>query len=187
MEKVNFGTALNGNTARLRFRIASDGNAAEFGWFIDQVTISNIASPVFSKVVAGKIAICDNVLPIVSVTGTSSITESATSSLTAVASDRNGDALSYNWQQTSGPAATLTDADQSVMSFTPPSINSNTSLTFTVTVNDGTDSVSISQTVNVINEAIPTVPVSRKSSGGGAMGWLGLLLLPLAFLRRRQK
>jgi hypothetical protein len=73
------------------------------------------------------------------------------------------------------------------MSFTPPSINSNTSLTFTVTVNDGTDSVSVSQTVNVINEAIPTVPVLRNSNGGGAMGWLGLLLLPLAFLRRRQK
>jgi hypothetical protein len=187
MEKVNFGTALNGNTARLRFRIASDSTVAEFGWVIDQVTISNIASPVFSKVLSGNIAICDNVLPIVSVTGTSSITESATSSLTAVASDRNGDALSYNWQQTSGPAATLTDADQSVMSFTPPSINSNTSLTFTVTVNDGTDSVSVSQTVNVINEAIPTVPVLRNSNGGGAMGWLGLLLLPLAFLRRRQK
>ena len=187
MEKVNFGTALNGNTARLRFRIGTDGAVADFGWFIDQVTISNIASPVFSKAVAGNLAICDNVLPIVNVTGTSSISESTTSSLTAVATDRNGDALSYSWAQTSGPAATLTDADQSVLSFTPPSINSNTSLTFTVTVNDGTDSVSVSQTVNVTNEALPTVPVVRPSSGGGAMGWLGLLLVPLAFFRRRQK
>jgi len=123
----------------------------------------------------------ENILPTVSVTGTSSVTESATGSLTAVAIDEDGGSLSYSWEQTSGPAATLSDADQSVMSFTPLSINSDTNLTFTVTVNDGTDAVSVSQTVRVINESI-----ARKSSGG-AMGLLGLFLIPLVFLRRRQK
>jgi hypothetical protein len=67
------------------------------------------------------------------------------------------------------------------MSFTPPSISANTELTFSVTVHDGTASVSTSQTVSIANEAVP-----RKSSGG-SMGWLALLLVPLACLRRRQK
>jgi hypothetical protein len=49
-----------------------------------------------------------------------------------------------------------------------------------VTVNDGTGSVSVSQTVRVINESI------LDKSSGGAMGLLGLFLIPLAFLRRRK-
>jgi hypothetical protein len=71
------------------------------------------------------------------------------------------------------------------MSFTPPSISANTELTFSVTVHDGTASVSTSQTVSITNEALPTVTVDRKSSRG-SMGWLALLLVPLAYLRRRQ-
>jgi hypothetical protein len=181
MERINFGIALNGNVAKLRFRISSDSNTADFGWFIDQVTISNLASPVFSQVIAGDLGSCDNVLPRVAISGPSTLTESATGSLSAIATDRNADTLSYSWQQTSGPGATLTNVDQMNMSFTPPSISANTELTFSVTVHDGTASVSTSQTVSIANEAVP-----RKSSGG-SMGWLALLLVPLACLRRRQK
>ena len=187
MEKINFGTALNGNTARLRFRIASDGSVAEFGWVIDQVTISNIASPVFSKVVPGNIAICDNVLPIVSVTGDTSISESASGSLVASATDRNGDALSYSWTQTSGPAAVLVGEDTATLSFTPPAINANTSLEFLVTVNDGTESVAVMSAVSVTNEAVKTVTVNKPISNGGGMGWISLLLFPIALFRVKRR
>lgn len=184
MEKVNFGTALNGNTARLRFRISTDGSVADFGWVIDQVAISNIVSPVFSKVIAGNLANCDNTLPLVTISGDTSLTESATGSLTARATDRNDDLLSYVWTQTDGPAATLKGADQNRMSFTPTAITVDSDLSFTVTVSDGTESVSVSQTVRVANETQSTVP---RNSSGGTMGWLSLLLVPLAFLRRPQK
>ncbi|WP_462152936.1 immunoglobulin-like domain-containing protein [Pseudoalteromonas xiamenensis] len=52
-------------------------------------------------------------------------------------SDLDGDSLSYLWQQTSGMAVELEQANTAVTGFMAPDITANTTLTFNVTVSDG--------------------------------------------------
>ncbi|MDF2177551.1 rhombosortase-dependent M36 family metallopeptidase [Aliiglaciecola sp. CAU 1673] len=185
MERINFGSALNGNRAQLRFRIATDTNATDFGWWIDNVTFSNVLTSVFSDVVAGDSFACDNSAPKLTVPASLSMTEGQAGTITAVATDRNaGDSLTYSWTQVSGPAATLSNANTATLSITPPSITANSQLVFQVTVSDGKESVSANSTVNLQNVTPPVV--SDEGSSGGSMGWLSLLLLPLTWLRRRK-
>ena len=69
--------------------------------------------------------------------------------------DIGGDALSYNWVQTGGPAVTLSDASATTPSFEAPEGLVNTAITFELQVSDGefhsTDSVII--TVEADNDA----------------------------------
>jgi hypothetical protein len=187
-ETIRFGTELNGNRAKLRFRMSSDSAVREFGWWIDNVTVSNVTSPIFSNVIAGDALACDNALPLVSVSGDASVSESASGTLTATASDRNSDdTLSYTWTQLSGTTATLTGADTATLGFTPGAISSDDELVFEVTVSDGTDSVSEQFTVAVTNEAEPVEEKKVTKSSNGSFGFLTLLLAPLALIGRRRK
>ncbi len=180
-ERINFGTALNGNRAQLRFRISSDSNTADYGWWIDNLQISNVVTPVFSDVVAGDTYACDNVAPVVSVSGTTTLKESATGTLSAVATDRNGDALSYGWTQLSGPTATLSGTNTATLTFTPGSISADTQLVFELAVSDGSATTKETVQVQVTNEA----DVVAKKSSSGSAGFIALLLMPLVALRRR--
>lgn len=187
-ESINFGTSLNGNQVKLRFRVGSDGFFADFGWFIDNVNITNVTTPVFSEVVAGNTFACDNALPRLSVPGEVTISEDATGSITATVTDRNaGDNLTYTWTQTTGLAnpATLSGADTATVTITPPSTDVDLELEFQVTVSDGTAEVSESVTVK-INAIVPAPEPEPSSSGSGSMGWLAMLLLPVTFWRRRK-
>ncbi|KAA1157488.1 peptidase [Pseudoalteromonas fuliginea] len=188
-ETINFGDALNGNQAKIRFRISSDSAVADFGWWIDNLTMSNVLSPVFSKVVAGDaVTSCDNAMPLLLVESDSAeITESGTGTITATATDRNGDALTYAWTQVSGTAATLSGIDTAILTFTPGSINADEELVFEVAVSDGTTTVAQQSTVMVKNEAVPVVPVTKKKSSGGSVGFIALLLTPLVWFNRRRK
>ncbi|NRA60123.1 MAG: GlyGly-CTERM sorting domain-containing protein [Psychrobium sp.] len=191
-ETLSFGEALNGNTVRFRFRLGSDAAAKEDGWFIDNIRFNNIATPIFSKVVAGDALACDNrPLVISSVTG-ESIPERvsaggafSTGKLVVVATDIDDDELSYSWTQISGPTASIDDADKAIAVFTSPLISENTTLTFEVTVSDGTVSVMKEVSVDITNNPAPVAPT--KSSSGGALGMLSLLLVPFALLRRRKR
>ncbi|WP_134670172.1 PKD domain-containing protein [Halorussus marinus] len=63
-------------------------------------------------------------------------------------SDPDSDDLSYEWVQTGGPVATLTDADSASPGFTAPEVDAETDLTFEVTVTDAagetaTDAVTV--------------------------------------------
>ncbi|BDX04741.1 M36 family metallopeptidase [Planctobacterium marinum] len=58
-ETISFGQALNGQTVQFRFRISSDVTVSQFGWFIDDVTFTNIETSIFSEVVAGDSVACD--------------------------------------------------------------------------------------------------------------------------------
>lgn len=63
--------------------------------------------------------------------------------------DPDGDSLSYEWSQTGGATVTLTDATTASPTVTAPSVSTETTLVFEVTVRDGaggvdTDTVSIS-------------------------------------------
>jgi choice-of-anchor C domain-containing protein len=65
-------------------------------------------------------------------------------------SDPDGDALSYAWQQTSGPSVTVSGATTATASFTPTTLGS---YSFTLTVSDG--SLQAEDTVVVTVEAAP--------------------------------
>lgn len=58
-ESISFGTSLNGQSVKFRFRVSADSNTASFGWVIDNVEFTNIASAPFSEVVAGDAIACD--------------------------------------------------------------------------------------------------------------------------------
>lgn len=93
------------------------------------------------------------------------------------AKDVDGDALTYVWTQTSGPTVSFDPAAKDI-SFTPKEQGT---YTFTVVANDGA--------LNSNTGEVSAVAVSDKNtdSGGGSLGWLTTLLLPLAALRRRKK
>lgn len=195
-ETISFGESLNGNQVEFRFRVATDsafvpepdayGFAA--GWYIDDITFTNIQTSIFSDVVAGDSFTCDNRLPLVTASSDQSVNEGANVSLSVAATDPNGDELSYSWTQVSGASVTLTGSNSNSVSFTAPNVSaSGDELVFNATVNDGTGDVVKTLTVKVANIAAPAPQPTVKSSGGGSTFWLTLLLLPLTLLRRRKQ
>ncbi|MGL5666557.1 MAG: Ig-like domain-containing protein, partial [Shewanella sp.] len=94
------------------------------------------------------------------------------------AKDVDGDALTYVWTQVSGPTVTFNQTAKDI-SFTPKVQGS---YTFTVVANDG---VLNSNTGEVT--VIAAADKNTDNGGGGALGWLTALLLPLAAMRRRMK
>ncbi|MBO1255044.1 rhombosortase-dependent M36 family metallopeptidase [Alteromonas sp. 5E99-2] len=189
-EAISFGDTLNGSLVQFRFRIGTDSGSSDLGWFIDNVTFNNIATPLFSEIVAGDsipLESCDNSLPKLDISSELSITEGNSGALSVAATDRNGDALTYSWTQTAGTSVNLVGADTETVTFNSPTISSDETLEFAVSVNDGTDTVSATAIVNVANVTPTPTETPSSSSGGGAMGWLTMLLLPVAFIRRRFK
>lgn len=190
VETVNFGSGLNGNQAKLRFRAVSDSNSNEFGWVIDNVKLQNIGSGVFSDVVAGDSIACDNRKPMITSISSSvaEVNEGGDIKLTAVAQDANAaDTLTYSWAQVSGTAATITNATAAEATVKAPQVSATEILSFEVTVSDGKDSVksTVAVKVNNVPTPLPVVNPPKKSSSG-SFGWLSLMLLPLALLRRRR-
>ncbi|WP_275899129.1 myxosortase-dependent M36 family metallopeptidase [Pyxidicoccus caerfyrddinensis] len=86
------------------------------------------------------------------------VNERSTATLTASASDPDGDALTYSWVQTGGAPVVLSGANTASISFATGDVSSDSVFTFTVTVSDGTATASQSVVVNVreVNRA-PTV------------------------------
>jgi hypothetical protein len=186
-EVINFGETLNGNDVRVRFRMVSDANSNEDGWYIDDMVFTNIQNSIFTDVVAGDSFACDNRLPSVTVSADTSVAEGGSITLSAEGIDT--DELTYTWTQTSGTTATITGADTATLSITAPQVSAGgDNLVFEVSVNDGTASVLKTVTVAVSDVPAPAVvtPPAKKSSGGST-SWLALLLLPLTLLRRRNQ
>ena len=77
--------------------------------------------------------------------------------------DPDGDALTYSWTQTGGQNVTLNGADTAQPSFTAPDVaaGSPQTLTFELTVDDGTDSATDSVDI-VVAESATSVTVAGK-------------------------
>lgn len=76
----------------------------------------------------------------------------------ASSSDPDGDALTYQWQQTSGPSVTLNNANRAQPSFTATQTAQQQNLVFSLTVSDGT--LSSSDSVGITITAETTTPTN---------------------------
>jgi len=103
--------------------------------------------------------------------------------LTASASDPEGESMTFAWEQTSGPTVNLANADSLSSGFTAPDTAGTLGFTFTATDDFGV-ATSMSVTVNVA--ALPFAPVNNLSSSGGGAIWLMNILLLLTLFRRVQ-
>ena len=156
---LNFGRALAGRTVRIRFRIGTDAGTGDLGWFLDNFTTQGITNRPFSALVPDT-SRCQ-LPPSADAGNDRTVLAGTTVLLDATRSgDPNQDQLAYSWQQVNGPAVTLTDATSSIATFVAPNVQTRTTLTFRVTVNDG--EASATDTIDVI-----VVPNTTGGGGGG--------------------
>lgn len=92
--------------------------------------------------------------------------------LAAVASDPEGDSITYQWQQLSGPAVTLQNATSSAVSLVAPASASQLVLSVTATDVRGA-AASASITITVVASP-PPAAVTESSGGSMPVSWLWL-------------
>ncbi|NQD37364.1 hypothetical protein HPT27_10015 [Permianibacter sp. IMCC34836] len=116
------------------------------------------------------------------------VTEGNSVSLSGSGSDGDSAILSYRWTQLSGPAASLSNGGMGATTrFTAPSISSNATLTFQLTVTDNTG-LTATDVVVITEQDNPNA--SSGGGGGGGGGTSSLLLAGLLSLLagwRKQK
>ena len=71
--------------------------------------------------------------------------------LTGTGTDADGDGLTYSWTQISGPGVTINNGNQATASFTAPSTSAVVTLTFRLTVSDG----SLNDTDDIVISVFP--------------------------------
>jgi MYXO-CTERM domain-containing protein len=144
---LDLGMALAGKAVRLRFRIGTDQASGDEGWSIDDLTFTGIDNKPFAQLVEDQPNVCPTA-PVAEAGADQVVAIGATVALDATgSSDANGDALTFAWTQTAGPAVTLLDAASVVAAFKAPAVATQTVLTFQVKVSDGvfasTDTVDV--------------------------------------------
>ena len=87
--------------------------------------------------------------PTVDAGNTQTVQEGLTVTLNGTASDPDGDALTYLWSHDSAMSVTFSDQSSLAASFAAPQVDSNTTITITLTVSDGNSTVSDSVDVTV--------------------------------------
>lgn len=107
----------------------------------------------------------------------SQVTESDSIVLNAMASDGDNDFLTYQWQQTGGPSATISGQNSQQLTIVAPNIDSQQSMTFVVKVFDGTKEVSATTNILVVQSAVSNSADDEKS--GGSIQFIILILLCL--------
>jgi len=95
--------------------------------------------------------------------------------LTTLSSDANGDDISYQWEQISGPTVAIFDATEANINFLAPLVSADATLEFKVTVSDGVDSSSATTSL-IVNQREPV------KGSGGSMSWM-LVLIAFGALR----
>ena len=108
----------------------------------------------------------------------------------AQVSDPEGDQLTYNWLKVSGPAVTLTQTSEPIVSIQSNNEAGDLVLELTATDERGA-SASDTLTIKIVGSTVtpppvdPVVPVEPpKSSSGGTVSFFGLFALLIALRRR---
>ncbi|HEX5786698.1 MAG TPA: choice-of-anchor B family protein, partial [Woeseiaceae bacterium] len=167
----------------LEFPLVDDGVIEDDETF--DVSLSGAAGAGLAPAATARVTIMDgagsNSAPVAVAGGNLNVAAGAAVTLNGSASnDPDGDTLEYAWQQTLGPAVTLSGATTATATFTAPTVTSDTLLAFELTVTDPrglSDAASANVTVRSAGES--------GGSGGGAFGLFSLLVLAGAALRRR--
>jgi len=108
----------------------------------------------------------------------SSIEEGEAITLISRGSDPDDDAMSYQWQQISGPSIIFDDASTSQVSITSPGVNSDKVIEVQVTVSDG-NLISMASTSFTVTNQVDVIEVTpeKENSRGGSMTWLLILII----------
>ncbi|WP_166835682.1 S8 family serine peptidase [Rheinheimera pleomorphica] len=125
---------------------------------------------------------CANTAPQVSAGSAQTVSSGTTVQLSASATDAEFNVLSYQWQQLSGPAVSLSEPEALTSRFTAPVVSNDTQLRFRFTADDG-----ISQSSAEVSITVRATAGSGSSSGGtsgGSMAVLALVLLVVLFALR---
>jgi Leucine-rich repeat (LRR) protein len=115
----------------------------------------------------------DNRAPVISLVSNQTATGGNRVELAAQASDPDGDLLTYEWTQVSGPSVQIDNKQAANTSFTSPAVNSETALVFQVEVSDGIDTRKGTLSVSVKPRE------EKKRGGGGSLHPAILILLSL--------
>ncbi|WP_290613266.1 choice-of-anchor B family protein [Arsukibacterium sp. UBA3155] len=118
-----------------------------------------------------------NTPPMVTIGENRQLNASQSVTLTAVATDAEGDRIGYQWQQDSGPGVSLQNANSSTVSFIAPASSSQLVLSVTATDARGAAATaSITLTIVAGPTPLPTPPPAAAESSGGSMPFSMLLL-----------
>jgi MYXO-CTERM domain-containing protein len=153
---LDFGAQLAGQDVQFRFRIGADQGVGQYGWDVDDITVTGTDNTPFTTLVPED-GTCQ-VPPVVDAGPARNVESGAAVALAGTATDENDDELTYAWTQVSGTAVTLTGADTLTPSFTAPTVTVDTPLVFELTVSDGFQSASDQVTITVLRtNAAPVV------------------------------
>jgi predicted extracellular nuclease/endonuclease I len=117
--------------------------------------------------------------PVISISGPSVVNEGSQVTIDASgSSDPDGDTVMYHWRQTTNAFISF-QFDAATLTFTAPNVEVDTAVEFELTITDG--EFEVVQTFSLVIE-----DTTSNSGAGGSLGFISLLLLPLAGLRRRK-
>jgi hypothetical protein len=174
-------TAGDGEPKNLLFSIVDDGGSEDTEFF--EMTLTNATGAGIRGAATAVIEILDgrgsNVAPNAVAGAGQTVIGGGTVTLDGGQSnDPDGDSLTFEWEQTGGPAVSLSNTTSAVAQFTSPTVTSDAMLQFRLTVTDPS---------NLSDSATTTVTVTRVNSGGGGGGSISalLILLCLAAIVRR--
>lgn len=173
----------------LEFPIVDDGSGEADEFF--ELTLSNAVGAAIGAQSTLQVLLADgagvNNAPN-AVAGANQIVNSGASVILdgSASNDPDGDALSYQWTQTSGTPVTIANATSASAAFTAPGVSSDQLLQFQLSVSDGA-LVDVAPTAVTVRRAAGNNP----KKGGGTLDWwllaaLMLATLPAASARRRR-
>ena len=136
---LDFGTQLAGESILVRFRIGTDQAVGDFGWELDNFSVSGTDNAPFLSN-APEDGIC-NEAPTADAGPDQTVDSGASVTLDGSgSSDPEGDPLTFLWTQVAGPTVTLTGDDTDAPTFDAPVVMDDTVLTFSLTVDDTVNS-----------------------------------------------
>ncbi|PKH89493.1 hypothetical protein CXF79_01570 [Colwellia sp. Bg11-28] len=130
-----------------------------------------------------------NTAPIIVLETSITVNENSSVNIDASnSSDVDGDNLTYTWTQLDGVNVEINTPNAASLSFTAPEVESQITLNFLLTINDGY--IDVEQQVTVIVNNV--VPVEEPSSSGGTANtyfllWIFSLLLYRNFIMRKYR